>query len=56
MFSWFQQDPKKRLERRRQAKLREAYDAMTKLGDRGLHAQLMSQADAIEKQIAELGD
>ncbi len=53
MFGWFRSDPKKQLQRKYEAKLREAKDA-EKFGDRARQADLYAEAEAIYQQIEEL--
>ena len=56
MFGWFRSDPKKKLQKQYEAKLREAHDAMNKQGDRGLHAERMAEAEDILARIEALKD
>ncbi|MFT4622524.1 MAG: hypothetical protein ACI8PZ_001180 [Myxococcota bacterium] len=50
MFGWLRPDPVKRLEKRYQAKMKEAYDA-EKFGDRVRQAGLYAEAEAIRVEL-----
>ena len=50
MFGWFKSDPVKKLQRAYEAKLKEAKEA-EKYGDRGLQAQLYSEAEEIYARL-----
>ncbi|MCO4745228.1 MAG: Lacal_2735 family protein [Proteobacteria bacterium] len=54
MFGWFRRDPIKDLERRYQAKMKEAKEAGEKYGDRQLQAALYTEADELMKQLEAL--
>ena len=53
MFGWLRSDPVKRLEKRYQAKVKEAYDA-EKFGDRVRQAALYAEADVLLKELEAL--
>ena len=53
MFGWLRPDPVKRLERRYQAKVEEAYKA-EKFGDRVAQAALYAEADVLLRELEAL--
>ena len=53
MFGWLKPDPRKRLQRRYEAKMKQARDA-DKYGDRALQADLYAQADELCRQLEAL--
>ncbi len=50
MFGWLRSDPRKKLQKRYEAKLREARDA-EKFGDRALQASLYAEAQALLDEL-----
>lgn len=54
MFDWLRPDPKKALRKKYEAKLREAHDAMNRKADRGLHAELMAEAEQLADELEAL--
>lgn len=54
MFGWFKRDPLKDLERRYNAKMKEAKEAGEKFGDRQLQADLYAEADGLLQELKAL--
>ncbi|MBX2802030.1 MAG: Lacal_2735 family protein [Myxococcales bacterium] len=53
MFGWLRSDPKKKLQKRYEAKMRQAKEA-EKFGDRALQAELYTQAEALYAELEAL--
>lgn len=50
MLSWFRADPRKKLQRQYEAKMKEARDA-EKFGDRARQAELYAEAEDLYKRL-----